>query len=76
MKILSDSLFARMVQEEIDNRKKKERMTFLHQDEDGKMVISRSALTEEDILNAEPITDPEKLERLNKIRKKYGIEIE
>ena len=59
MKILSDSLFARKVQEEIDNRKKKERMTFLYTDEDGKTVISRSALSEEDILNAEPITDPE-----------------
>ena len=74
MKILSDSLFARMVQEEIDNRKKKERMTFLYTDEDGKTVISRSALSEEDILNAEPITDPEKLEWLEKVRKKYGID--
>ena len=76
MKILSDSLFARMVQEEIDNRKKKERMTFMHTDGNGRTVISRSALSEEDILNAEPITDPERLEWLKKVRKKYGIEIE
>ncbi len=76
MKIITDSPIAKAVEAEIRNRRQNERMSFMYEDGNGKMVVCRSALTEADILNAEPITDPKMLERLEKVRKKYGIEIE
>ena len=76
MKIITDSPLAKAVEEEIRKRQQNERMTFMYEDGNGKPVVCRSALTEADILNAEPISDPKRREWLEKVRKKYGIEIE
>ena len=74
MRILSDSLFAVKVKEELERRRRKERMAFQYTDKDGNTVTCWSHLTEDDILNAEPITDPERLKWIREVRKKYGIE--
>ena len=74
MKILSDSLFSRKVKEEIEKRRRREQMVFMYEDKDGNTVTCRSHLTEEDILNAKPVTEPKILKILSDARKKCGIE--